>query len=136
MLYFIAQNYWRHRSLIFIALKNSHEGEREAECTGYLEPFVDDPSAFFTKENATSELFKHEWGDLATYYNPQATQWNILQRCFFMIGDKDRCEQVIREGGMWTWEGIPRLLSPFSDKAIWHDDPVNLGEAGCVIARI
>ncbi|KAI0149983.1 hypothetical protein F4776DRAFT_188338 [Hypoxylon sp. NC0597] len=129
-------SHWRHRSPIFTALKGSHEGEREEGCTRYIEPFVDDPSAFFTKETATSELFKHEWGDLETHYNPQAIQWNILQRYFFMIGDKDRCEQLIRGGGMWAWEGTPQFLSSFSRVAIWHDDPVTLGGEGCVATWI
>ncbi|KAI0837163.1 hypothetical protein F5Y06DRAFT_297950 [Hypoxylon sp. FL0890] len=122
--------HWRHVSPIFTALKKSHKGEREAGCTQFTEPFVHDPSAFYTKEVADSELFKHNLGALETYYNHTAVRWNILERYYFMIGDKDRCEQIIRERGMWKWGSQAQTV--LSEMSFWHDDPASLGYGGCV----
>ncbi|KAI1413228.1 hypothetical protein F5Y13DRAFT_179698 [Hypoxylon sp. FL1857] len=133
---FLPHPHWRHISPIFTALKNSHEGERERGCAHFLEPFTDDPSAFFTEETANSELFEHKWGDLETYYNPQAIQWNVLHRYYFMIGDKDRCEQVIHESGIWDWKPDHPLAMIFNEISIWHDDPVALGRRGCVTDHV
>ncbi|KAI1136053.1 hypothetical protein F5Y05DRAFT_392767 [Hypoxylon sp. FL0543] len=129
--------HWRHVSPLFTALKNSHEGERKAGCTQFTEPFFNDPSAFFTKEIADSALFKHGWGDLETHFRYQALQWNIFQRSYFMIGDKDRCEALIHNRGAWEWAAPASESMPsFNGLSIWHDDPVALGREGCVSADI
>lgn len=66
-------------------------------------------------------LFKPGWGNIANYSSIESPLWQIVGTQFFMVGDKSRCEWVLKEGYHDLWNSDPEQLpGPSEERAEFH----------------
>ncbi|KAI1464074.1 uncharacterized protein F4812DRAFT_468226 [Daldinia caldariorum] len=126
---FVLWGYKQHLEAFIVATR---EELSTSENRALRIPLTDDPEAF-VKDKLPAD--PEEEGHLMGFYYYSPLQYDSLTKgylhlrglhyWFFLIGDKDRCESVLKRGPVWTWEtGTNALQALLGDPVVvWQQDP-------------
>ncbi|KAI1807076.1 hypothetical protein F4811DRAFT_567587 [Daldinia bambusicola] len=135
---------WGYKSRLEGFIDTTRKGLLKSEDPAPRLPLTDDPDAFLQEIPSDPE----EEEPLMGYYYYSPLEYDMLTKkylhsrglhyWFFLIGDRDRCESVLKRGPVWTWEaGTNALLALLGDPVVvWQQDPANFKCRGNIGTKV